>query len=160
MIIKEVCTPGEWQVFRELLEEYTSTLDFSVEFQNFSTEITNLSRIYCRPYGVAILALANTAALGCVAYRQWAPKICEMKRLFVRPAYRQQGVARQLISRMMSIAKNDGYHVMRLDTVPSMTAAIHLYLSLGFHDIPAYYSNPVPGARFMEITLNHQKHDG
>ncbi len=153
MIIKEVCTPNEWNMFRTLLEAYARSLDFSLEFQNFSAEIANLSRVYCRPNGVAIVALENTEAVGCVAYRQLAPKICEIKRLFIRPAYRQRGVARQLILTLMTIAKNDGYHVMRLDTVPSMTAAIHLYLALGFKDIPPYYSNPVAGARFMEITL-------
>lgn len=77
-----------------------------------------------------------------------------MKRLWVRPNCRGNGLGRGLAIAVIDEARRIGYTAIRLDTVPSMVAAIPLYRSVGFVEIEPYTSNPIPGALFMELMLN------
>jgi putative acetyltransferase len=139
---------------KTLLEEYSASLDFDLVFQNFQEELAGLPGDYAAPHGCLLLAWHGNQVAGCVALRKIEGDICEMKRLYVRPAFRNRGVGKCLARTVIAQAKEVGYVRMRLDTVPAMKEAQGLYESLGFKRIPPYRHNPVPGAAFLELDLN------
>ncbi len=108
------------------------------------------------PGGEILVAYAAREPVGVVALRRLEARTCEMKRLYVRPPHRGQGVARALVRRLLSDAARLGYERLRLDTLPTMTAALELYRSLGFREIPPYWNNPVRDAHFFEIGLDRR----
>jgi putative acetyltransferase len=138
---------------RALFEEYQQSLGFSLCFQNFDAELAGLPGAYAPPDGRLLLAFAGDEPAGCIALRKIGDEICEMKRLWVRPALRGTGLGRRLVEALMADARAVGYRRIRLDTLPSMTAAQALYVSLGFADIPPYNDHPIEGTRFMEAIL-------
>lgn len=140
-------------IARELFREYAQSLDFSLDFQDFDREVQGLPGEYAPPRGALFLAWVEGDSAGCVGVRPIDGTVCEMKRLYVRPEFRVRGVGRFLAERAVEEGRSLGYERMWLDTVPSMTAAIGLYRSMGFTDIPAYRQNPIPGALFLEHRL-------
>ena len=129
---------------RELLREYASGLDVDLSFQDFAAELADPLGFY------EIVLLAEG---GCVALRSIDAETCEMKRLYVRPAARSDGLGRRLAEAIMLAARARGYRRMLLDTLPTMGAAQALYASLGFRETNPYRYNPVPGTRFLEVRL-------
>ena len=139
---------------RTLFEEYAAGVGISLCFQNFDRELKNLPGDYAPPDGRLLLAKQNNELAGCIALRKLAPGICEMKRLFVRPAFRAHGLGRGLVDAIIDEARRLGYTHMRLDTLPGrMDKAIAMYRSMGFTEIAPYYDNPVEDATFMELNL-------
>ncbi|MGO8790003.1 MAG: GNAT family N-acetyltransferase [Terriglobia bacterium] len=139
---------------RDLFKEYAASLGVDLCFQDFERELADLPGHYVPPEGRLLMAMDGTKTAGCVALRKFDGETCEMKRLYVRPAFRGNGVGRSLVNAVLSEARAVGYQRMRLDTLPQMKEAIVFYRSLGFHPIPAYRHNPIPGALFLEIDLN------
>lgn len=146
-------TEAHYQSARELFIQYGDSLGFDLEFQDFSRELAGLPGNYAEPAGCILLAEAAEGYAGCVALRPLQDRICEMKRLYVLPAYRKDGTGRLLASAVIDEARKKGYLKMRLDTIASMKAAKKLYVSLGFETIDAYCYNPLENPSFMELKL-------
>lgn len=145
---------GEIEQARELFREYSAWVEIDLCFQNFEKELAELPGHYAAPDGRLLLAFHDAQLVGCVGLRKLGEGICEMKRLFVRAAFRGKGLGRHLIKAVMREAREIGYERMRLDTLPpKMNDAIALYRSFDFKEIAPYYDNPVPGAKFMELSL-------
>ena len=145
----------EIQEARQLFEEYAAGLGINLCFQNFDKELADLPGAYAPPSGRLMLAVEDEGTAGCVALRKIADRICEMKRLYVRPKYRGRGLGRTLTESLIGEARAIGYKRMRLDTLPGrMDQAIAMYRSLGFKNIEPYYNNPVEDAAFMELELS------
>jgi len=138
-----------------LLQEYADWLGIDLSFQNFEYELANLSEMYKPPGGRMLLAEADGGeSAGCVGVRRFDDSTCEMKRLYVRPAYRGVGLGRRLALAIMAQGRALGYQRMRLDTLSRMTEAQRLYRSVGFHPIPPYGAHEVPGTQFLEAELD------
>jgi putative acetyltransferase len=148
---------------RRLFEEYAAWLGIDLCFQNFDKELAELPGGYAPPDGRLFLATQNNQIAGCVALRKIDSEkvgdaIAEMKRLYVRPQFRGQGLGRSLTEAVIEAARAIGYRRIRLDTLPGkMDHAIAMYHSLGFKNIAAYYNNPVPDAAFMELQLDQER---
>ena len=136
-----------------LLREYEAGLGIDLCFQCFPEELESLERMYGPPGGRFLLLRLGDGIAGCVALRDLGGKVCEMKRLFVRPDFRGRGLGRKCAEEIAQEAREMGYAAMRLDTLPSMREAIALYRSMGFREIAPYAENPVEGALFMELGL-------
>ncbi len=139
-----------------LFREYVDSLGFDLAFQGFQEELANLPSDYSGPAGYLLVVKYKDQPAGCVALRAFNGKICEMKRLYVRPQFRGLGVGRALAEAIIEKARRIGYARMRLDTAPSMEAARALYASLGFREISPYRYNPIEGAVFMELEIVSQ----
>jgi putative acetyltransferase len=153
LLIRDAASGADLIAARKLFEEYAESLGFSLCFQGFDREITNLPGDYRRPGGRLLLANVNGEPAGCVALRPLDSTTCEMKRLYVRPAHRAEGIGKLLVERLIHDAREVGYTRMRLDSLPSMRAALNLYRTLGFREIDPYTANPVDGAVFLELQL-------
>lgn len=142
---------------RTILREYADQLGVDLCFQSFDEELANLPGEYNAPRGALLLALVDGAVAGCVALRPLDdvdyPNACEMKRLYVRNAFRGIGLGRQLAEAIMDEARANGYDRVLLDTLSDMEAARALYDELGFSEIPPYYHNPIAGAHYLKAEI-------
>ncbi|MCY1041117.1 GNAT family N-acetyltransferase [Corallococcus sp. bb12-1] len=160
IVISAPREPAELEAVRALFVEYAESLGFSLGYQGFDAEFAELPGRYSPPTGALLLASVEGAAAGTVALRRLTPEICEMKRLYVRPAYRglrtNEGlsIGRALTFAVVAEARALGYQRLRLNTIAGkMDAAVRLYRSMGFVDIPPYYPSPVPGTAYMDLVL-------
>jgi GNAT superfamily N-acetyltransferase len=151
--ISRVVIPSEIKTARNLFQEYAKSLNFELDFQAFREELVTLPGKYAPPLGSLFLAKENGEIIGCVALRPLGADICEMKRLYVKPAHRGKKVGRALAVAIIEEAKRLGYRAMRLDTVEAMKEASALYRALGFQPIDAYCYNPLHGAMYFELKL-------
>jgi putative acetyltransferase len=138
---------------RALFREYAAAIGSDLEYQGFSAELAALPSPYTAPWGALLIANAGTAVAGCAALRRLDANSGEMKRLYVRAAYRSSGAGRRLVEAVIDAARRAGYRELRLDTLPSMLAAQALYLRLGFVEIAAYNDTHLPGTRFFALDL-------
>jgi ribosomal protein S18 acetylase RimI-like enzyme len=147
--------PEDGGPVRELFAEYASSLGVDLSFQDFDAELSDLPGNYAPPRGGILVARdCHGAALGCVALRPTAtPGTAEIKRLYLRPAARGQALGRRLAEAIIERARDTGYVRLVLDTLATMDAARKLYVKLGFHPVPPYYDNPLPGTLYMALDL-------
>jgi len=139
---------------RELFREYAQAIDTDLEYQGFSAELAALPAPYVPPRGALLVARIESDAAGCVALRPLDAHRGEMKRLYVRPAYRKSGLGKALVKAVINAARRIGYRELRLDTLASMTSAQALYRRLGFAEIPPYNTAHLPGTRFYSLDLS------
>jgi ribosomal protein S18 acetylase RimI-like enzyme len=155
-----------------LFREYQISIGTDLCFQGFEEELKTLPGLYGPPRGEILMARAGRAAAGVVALRplpsyggarltcggagmgaEGTDGVCEMKRLYVRPAFRAAKLGRRLAEAVLAEARRLGYRSIVLDTLKEMTAAQALYRTLGFSEIDAYYENPLDGVRYFELAL-------
>ncbi|HUP05925.1 MAG TPA: GNAT family N-acetyltransferase [Caldimonas sp.] len=156
-MLRRADTPELIEEARAIFREYAGSLDVDLCFQSFDAELAALPGEYAAPGGQLLLASVDGRVAGCGAFRALAESdyanACEMKRLYVRPAYRRLGLGRILAEALVDEARRAGYSAMLLDTLDDMEAARELYASLGFEEIPPYYYNPIPGAHYLKAQL-------
>ncbi len=146
---------SDFDAARSLFLEYAASLDVDLGFQGFAAEQAALPGKYAAPHGALFLARrSGHDAVGVVGVRpfDW-PCSCEVKRLYVRPDGRGAGAGRLLMSQAIAFAQQAGYGEMLLDSLPTMTAAIKLYRSFGFQEVPPYWNNPLPGFLYFSKQL-------
>jgi len=151
--IAEARWPDDRATVEALFREYVASLAEDISFQNVDEELGALPGKYARPTGVVLIARSGEDAAGAVAYRMVEPGVCEMKRLYVRPAFRGTGLGRELANELIEDARAQGYRTMLLDTLASMASARALYRDLGFVAVAPYYDNPLPGVMYMALEL-------
>ncbi|MBK6863782.1 MAG: GNAT family N-acetyltransferase [Ideonella sp.] len=143
---------------RTIFREYAQSLPVDLCFQDFEAELDGLPGAYRPPDGQLLLAQVDGEVAACGALRGLRDvdyaNACEMKRLYVRPAFRGFGLGRALAESLLDEARRAGYSVMLLDTLDDMEAARGLYATLGFEEIPPYYFNPIAGAHYLKAELD------
>jgi GNAT superfamily N-acetyltransferase len=139
---------------RVLFREYAASLGDDFYYGDFERELAGLPGKYAPPEGVLLIAKEEKEAVGCAALRKIGDGIGEMKRLYLRPAFRGKGAGRNLALAIIAEARKIGYGRLRLDTLPKLREAIGLYRSLGFQEIEPYAYNPIEGVRYFELALH------
>ena len=175
--------PHEIEATRAIFREYAASLGIDLCFQNFDAELATLPGDYAEPRGALLLALVDVEGhsqggaaaqpidapmlrrvqgrpayvAGCCALRPLDntdyPNAAEMKRLYVRPAFRGLGLGRQLADAILDAARGAGYACVLLDTLDDMESARALYEDLGFEEVPPYYHNPIAGSHYLKVEL-------
>jgi len=145
--------PERVEQTKALVLEYVESLGIDLDFQDFEAEMREFPGDYAPPDGSLLLAVDAQGPAGCVGLRKLEPGICEMKRLYVRPRCRGQGLGQLLAQAIIEEARALSYTAMRLDTLSTMHPAIGLYRELGFEPTVPYYRNPLEGALFFELKL-------
>ena len=143
-----------------LFSEYTDMLvredpsfQIYLDIQHYDDEVRDLRVKYGLPDGRLYLARLDGRPIGCIALRRLDETRCELKRLYVRPEYRQRGFAHQLVERIIADARDIGYSHMLLDTLPFLKTAIRMYRKFGFYDIPCYNDSPLDHTIFLQLDL-------
>jgi GNAT superfamily N-acetyltransferase len=141
--------PADLEATREIFREYARRIGGHICFENFEREVLALPG----DYNPILLSFEGNALVGCAGLHEIEPGIGELKRLYVRPEQQGKGLGRALVLAIIEEARRQGHRALRLDTLPSMTAAITLYRDLGFREILQYGDNPEEGFCF-ELSLS------
>ena len=156
ILFKIASNSEEFENGKDLFRLYAHSLNIDLSFQDFTNELKTIDEQYNKPRGALILAYKEKVAIGCVAIRELDTDTAELKRMFILPEYRKHKIGKQLLELSIVIAKQFNYKKIRLDTLPTMTEAQHLYRKSGFYEIAPYRFNPVIGTVFMEKKLTDE----
>ena len=139
--------------YTEMLVRLDPPFQAYLDLQHYEDEVRDLTVKYGLPDGRLYLARIDGKAAGCIALRKLDESRCEMKRLYVRPEYRNRQIATKLIDQLLRDARSIGYQQLLLDTIPGLTDAIRMYQKLGFRDIPRYNDSPLDTTVYMGLDL-------
>jgi carbonic anhydrase len=153
MEIFEARSPQRLDEVRQLFNEYWRALRFDPCFQGFASELAGLPGDYAWPAGRLGLAAIGSSAAGCIAMRPLDEGACEMKRLYVRDAFRGRGAGIALVRWVVGQAREVGYDTMYADTMPVMERALEMYERIGFERCGPYRSDPTEGAVYLRLGL-------
>jgi GNAT superfamily N-acetyltransferase len=153
VIIRLAESPGDITALRELWLEYWESIGLPMDFQGFGEERNGLPGVYGAAGGALLLALNKDEPAGTIALRRLDQISGEVKRLFLRPQYRGQGLAKRLLEDVIERAIAIQYECLYADTLPSMLEALSLYRRLGFEPAEAYSKTPTPGAIYLKLQL-------
>jgi ribosomal protein S18 acetylase RimI-like enzyme len=142
-----------YEEYGAMLLETDPVFARSLAQQNYDEEILHLEEKYGPPKGQIYLVFVDGELAGCVGMKPSDDSHAELKRLYVRPAFRGRNLGETLTRRIMDDARKAGYRYLRLDTLPGLKSALKLYRRLGFRETDPYYDCLVPGTIFMEIEL-------
>ncbi len=145
----------------ELFREYTDmlvagdpTFQQYLDIQNYDDELQHLEHKYGLPDGRLYIVRDGESAVGCIGLRKINDENCELKRLYVRPAYRGHGLSRTLMDLILADARAIGYKTMLLDTLPFLQTALKLYKDYGFEEIERYNDSPMDTSIYMKLELS------
>ena len=151
--IREAVYPGDTAPLVEIVREYVRWLDMDLSYRGFEEEMQSFEQTYTLPSGMFLIAETTAEIAGCVGLLRHSDEVAEVKRLYVRSAYRGLALGEMLMHALIDKAKSLGYAKLVLDSVPQTAFAQRLYERLGFTETSPYYANPVPGTRFLELVL-------
>ena len=154
LIIVPATSAQDLEDIRVLFGEYSGLVAEALCFQNFDQELEALPGLYAPPGGVLLIARDDGKAAGCVALRGLDAATGEMKRMYVRDAYRGSGLGRRLAVAVVDEARKRKYGRVVLDTLPKLAPAIALYRDLGFRETGPYLASPTPGAICFELKVS------
>ena len=153
LIIRQALFPTEQDDVVSIFREYVNSPTVNLGFQEYEAEFAGLPGNYAPPEGRLLLAREGDTVLGCAALRRVDESTCEMKRVYVRPAARGRNIGRLLVEAILKEAKLVGYSRLCLDVLPEFTTAQKLYQSMGFEPAEPVSFNPIPGTKFLALTL-------
>ena len=151
--VVEASTSADYALGRAMFEEYARSIDIDVCFRDFAAELDRLTVMYAPPAGALLLARTGADTAGCVGLRKLQDDICEMKRLYVRPAFRGRQLGRRMAEDIARRARSLGYRTLVLDTLGTMEAAQGLYVSMGFTPARSCYATPLPNVKYFSLDL-------
>lgn len=154
MDIVQPCNQKHLRACRNLFAGYHRSIGVDLSYQGFQQEVENLPGAYSHPDGSLFIAMEGDEPVGCVALRRLNVNSAELKRLYVLPRFRKDGLGRKLCYLVLNEAMENGYESVFLDTLPVMHEAIALYRSLGFTGCAAYYETPLEDTVFMRLDLS------
>lgn len=153
---RRVETTAEFEQGKTLFKAYLKELDFKIDFQNIEKEFAQIRQQYAAPEGTLIIAYQKDRPIGCIGVRKLEDEIGEIKRMFVKPSFRNRQVGKKLLQLSIDQATQLGYRKVRLDSLKRMKSAVKLYKNFGFYEISAYRHNPMKDALFLEKEIGDQ----
>lgn len=151
--VHEASLPADSERLMAVIGEYITWLNMDLSYRGFTQEMENFNALFTRPNGFFLMAKIGQETAGCVGLLRHTASTAEVKRLFVRPAFRGLHLGETLVSALVQRAKELGFERLILDAVPQTTVAQSLYRTLGFQEVEPYYANPVPGTKFFALAL-------
>ena len=156
--IREASLPADSARLQRVIREYVAWLGMDLSYRGFEAEMADFDRTYTLPGGTFFLAQCGAETAGCAGLLRHDGAVAELKRVFVRPAFRGRDLGRRLVEAVIGKARALGFERLILDAVPPTTHAQRLYARMGFEEKAPFYDGAVPGTRFLALTLRPLPH--